>query len=129
MNPDICCEECLKENALETVDGPSLAKEQVVSFIQERYIKDGELYFEFKNDPDASIKLQGHIDYFKDVYNHITTDDVYVVWFCYTLGNWKALCSTTIPDGKYYEVTYDAKNHVCYTDEYVKKHQLIQVID
>ena len=30
-----------------------------------------------------------------------------VVWFGYVLGNWKALVSTTIPDGRYYEVTYN----------------------
>lgn len=32
--------------------------------------------------------------------------DIYVVWFCYILGGWKALCSTKLPDGRYYEVTH-----------------------
>lgn len=36
----------------------------------------------------------------------ITLEDVYVVWFCYTLGNWKALVSTTVNDNMYYEVTH-----------------------
>ena len=27
----------------------------------------------------------------------ITTDDVFIVWFCKTLQNWKALLSTTVP--------------------------------
>ena len=36
----------------------------------------------------------------------LDTDDVFVVWFCKTLQNWKALLSTTISDGMYYEVTY-----------------------
>lgn len=36
----------------------------------------------------------------------ITLDDVFVVWWCKTLQNWKALVSTTVPDGMYYEVTY-----------------------
>ena len=29
----------------------------------------------------------------------ITKDNVYVVWFCKTLQNWKALLSTSIPVG------------------------------
>ena len=36
---------------------------------------------------------------------HITADDVFVVWCCKTLQNNKALLSTTVSDGMYYEVT------------------------
>ena len=36
----------------------------------------------------------------------ITEEDVFVVWFCKTLQNWKALVSTTVSDGMYYEVTH-----------------------
>ena len=32
----------------------------------------------------------------------ITLEDVYVVWFCKTLQNWKALLSTNVSDGMYY---------------------------
>ena len=32
--------------------------------------------------------------------------EVFIVWFSKTLQNWKALISTTISDGMYYEVTY-----------------------
>ena len=46
-----------------------------------------------------------HIDKTDNV--QITLDDVYIVWFCKTLQNWKALLSTTLPDGMYYEVTYN----------------------
>ena len=28
--------------------------------------------------------------------------DVYIVWYCKTLQNWKALLSTTLSDGMYY---------------------------
>lgn len=45
---------------------------------------------------------------------------VYVVWFTYILGNWKALVSTSIPDGAYYEVTYDKNKGVAYVDSYKK---------
>lgn len=46
--------------------------------------------------------------------------DVYVVWFCFILGGWKALVSTTLPDGKYYEVTYDKLKDLTYLDTYQK---------
>lgn len=50
----------------------------------------------------------------------ITTHSVYTVWFCYILGGWKALCSTTVPDGMYYEVTYDKDKKCTYVDAYRK---------
>lgn len=46
--------------------------------------------------------------------------DVYVVWFCYILGGWKCLVSTTLPDGMYYEVTYDKNKNSIYLDAYKK---------
>ena len=46
--------------------------------------------------------------------------DVYVVWFSYTLGNWKALLSTVLPDGAYYEVIYDREKKITYVDTYIK---------
>jgi hypothetical protein len=48
--------------------------------------------------------------------------DVYVVWFAYVLGGWKALCSTSVPDGRYYEVTYNKESSLAYVDTYVKTH-------
>jgi len=50
----------------------------------------------------------------------IGLDDVYVVWACKTLQNWKCLVSTTLPDGMYYEVTYDGDNRRAYLDAYKK---------
>ena len=50
----------------------------------------------------------------------ITTDDVFVVWFCKTLQNWKALLSTTVPDGMYYEVTHNGDKGETYLDAYKK---------
>lgn len=50
----------------------------------------------------------------------ITEDDVYVVWFCKTLQNWKALLSTNLPDGQYYEVTYNGDKKEIYLDVYKK---------
>ena len=50
----------------------------------------------------------------------ITTDDVFIVWFCKTLQNWKALVSTTVPDGMYYEVTHNGDKDETYLDVYKK---------
>ena len=46
--------------------------------------------------------------------------EVYVVWQCCILGNFKWLLSTTIPDGMYYEVTYNKNKNEYYLDAYKK---------
>ena len=46
--------------------------------------------------------------------------EVFIVWFGKTLQNWKALVSTTISDGMYYEVTYDGDKKETYLDAYKK---------
>ena len=50
----------------------------------------------------------------------ITKDDVFVVWYCKTLQNAKALLSTTISDGMYYELTYNGDKKELYLDAYKK---------
>lgn len=50
----------------------------------------------------------------------ITADDVYVVWYCKTLQNAKALLSTNVPDGMYYELTYNGNADEIYFDAYKK---------
>jgi hypothetical protein len=50
----------------------------------------------------------------------ITEDQVFIVWFSKTLQNWKALVSTTISDGMYYEVTYNGDKRETYLDAYKK---------
>lgn len=53
----------------------------------------------------------------------ITIDNVYEVTHSYILGNQKAMISTSLPDGKYYEVTYDTTKQIMYIDCYVKFNQ------
>ena len=50
----------------------------------------------------------------------ITEQYVYVVWSCKTLQNSKALLSTTVPDGMYYELTYNGDKAELYFDAYKK---------
>lgn len=45
---------------------------------------------------------------------------VFVVWYCKTLQNFKALLSTTLFDGMYYEVTYNGDKNEMYLDSYKK---------
>lgn len=47
---------------------------------------------------------------------------IYVVWFAYVRGNWKALVSTDVPDGRIYEVSYSAADGRTYVDSYLKTH-------
>ena len=78
------------------------------------------------NPADNQIKARILVvDYFN---NHVEKtdalsigiDDTYVVWFTFVLGNWKALISTTVPDGMYYEVTYNRDKGEAYLDAYKK---------
>ena len=50
----------------------------------------------------------------------IGMDDVYIVWFCKTLQNWKALVSTNVSDGMYYEITHNGDKNETYVDVYKK---------
>lgn len=50
----------------------------------------------------------------------IAYEDVYIVWSSKVLQNNKALLSTTLPDGCYYEVTYNGDKDEMYIDVYKK---------
>ena len=66
------------------------------------------------------------IDYFKkhkdatDKEITMKIEDVFVVWSCKTLQNNKTLLSTRLPDGLYYEITYNGDKHEAYVDVYKK---------
>ena len=67
------------------------------------------------------------VDYFNhhvDVTGNfeLTAEDTFVVWSCKTLQNHKALISTTVPDGMYYEITYNGDKGEIYLDAYKKMH-------
>ena len=59
-----------------------------------------------------------HLD--KSDKKEITANDVFVVWNCKTLQNNKALLSTTLFDGMYYECTYNGDKQELYFDAYKK---------
>ena len=55
--------------------------------------------------------------------------DVFVVWNCKTLQNNKALLSTTLFDGMYYEVTYNGDKNEIYFDAYKKFQNICVAVD
>lgn len=58
----------------------------------------------------------------KGQYPTATDFAVVTVWKCYILGNMKLLITTSLHDGKYYEVTYDFGKDSMYFDVYVRVH-------
>lgn len=68
---------------------------------------------------------QAIIDYYNKRFEKtdnasISKDDIYVVWLCKTLQNNKALLSTTLFDGMYFELTYNGDKEELYFDAYKK---------
>lgn len=60
------------------------------------------------------------------VKNHLDKSDgeiefeVFTVWKCKILQNWKFLISTSLPDGMYYELTHNGDKNEWYLDVYKK---------
>lgn len=45
---------------------------------------------------------------------------MFTVWKAKVLQNWKYLISSTLPDGMYYEITYNGDKKEWYIDAYKK---------
>lgn len=58
--------------------------------------------------------------YMLGMYPSVLDEDVYIVWKCKTIQNWKWLISSEYPDGMYYEVTYNGDKAEFYLDCYKK---------
>jgi hypothetical protein len=76
---------------------------------------DSDKFIEFCKDAVRSWTIS-HLDK-SDVW---PTFGIYVVWSCKILGNNKALLSTTLTDGMYFEVTYNGDKNEYYFDAYKK---------
>ena len=68
--------------------------------------KVAEYFNQNKDKTDASVEM--------------TVNDVFVVWYSKTLQNHKALLSTPVSDGMYYEITYNGDKNELYFDAYKK---------
>lgn len=81
-------------------------------------------------------KIEGTQDYEKIakqiVYNYytergieISIENIYVIWMCKTLENIKGILSTTIPDKKMYEITYNGQKNELYFDPYLQTDNIV----
>lgn len=60
--------------------------------------------------------INSHLDKSDD----LVSFEVYTVWKAKALQNWKYLLSSTLPDGMYYELTYNGDKKEWYLDAYKK---------
>ena len=56
--------------------------------------------------------------------NEVLAEEMYIVWFCKTLQNWKALVSTDVINGVYWEVTHNGDKNETYVDMYTKTNNI-----
>lgn len=85
---------------------------------KKRNKKEGEITMQEQAKKIVMEYFNSHVD--KTDNKQITMNDVYVVWFSKTLQNWKALVSTTVSDGMYYEITHNGNKNETYVDVYKK---------
>ena len=69
--------------------------------------------------------VRNYIEKHLDKSDHKAEFDVYTVWKAKVLQNWKYLISSTLPDGMYYELTYNGDEKVWYLDAYKKFENVI----
>lgn len=55
-----------------------------------------------------------------DKSDEVPVFEVYIVWRVKVLQNWKWLLSTSLPDGMYYELTFNGDKKEFYLDAYKK---------
>lgn len=87
------------------------------------------------NDKFLELCKKTIVDYFNNRVEitdnmKITENNVFIVWSCKTLQNNKALVSTNISDGMYYELTYNGNKKELYLDAYKKwENKCIEIKD
>lgn len=86
-----------------------------------------------KNNEFEKLCVKTIVDYFNEMVDKtdsftLKEEDVFIVWSCKTLQNNKALVSTTVSDGMYYELTYNGDKKELYLDAYKKlENRLIKI--
>lgn len=71
-------------------------------------------------DEKALQIVRDYINRHIDKSDPVITVEVFIVWKCKTLQNWKYLLSSDLPDGMYYELTYNGDKKEWYLDAYKK---------
>lgn len=71
-------------------------------------------------DSEAIILVEEYIVDHLDKSDPEPEFEVYIVWKCKALQNWKYLISSSLNDGMYYEMTYNGDKNEWYLDAYKK---------
>lgn len=71
-------------------------------------------------DQEAIILVENYIMEHLDKSDPEPEFEVYIVWKCKALQNWKYLISSSLNDGMYYEMTYNGDKKEWYLDAYKK---------
>ena len=71
-------------------------------------------------DFQAKLLVEAYVQEHLDLSDGPVNFDVYIVWKCKALQNWKYLISTDLNDGMYYEMTYNGDKREWYLDAYKK---------
>ena len=78
-----------------------------------------ERIFTQKAKEEVAKCVNEHLDKTDDV-KPLTPEDVYMVWGVKVLQNNKGLFATLLPDGMYYEITFNGDKNEMYIDAYKK---------
>ena len=80
------------------------------------------------NDPDEFLKKAKFLvaenfntTFLGGLESKATSDHFFITTFTKTLGNWKAMVSTNLIAGQYWEVTYNGTKNETYVDHYTKR--------
>lgn len=73
-----------------------------------------------KMDKIAVMMVMDYIEEHLDKSEKDRPFTAFIVWKCKVLQNWKYLISSDLPDGMYYELTYNGDNNEWYLDAYKK---------
>lgn len=68
----------------------------------------------------AIALVKDYVDAHIDHSNPDAEYTIFVVWQCKILQNFKCLISTTLPNGMYFELTWDGEQECWYFDAYKK---------
>lgn len=112
----IGCIGCTFKDALQCLSMPCFAdKDNPI-----KYIEVNEDIDENNMNKKVSEFVRKYVEEHLDKSDPKQEFEVFVVWQCYILDNAKWLLSTTLPDGMYYEVTYNKAKDEFYLDAYKK---------
>lgn len=76
-------------------------------------------------DDMAMILVRNYIVAHLDKSDPMPSFNVFTVWKAKILQNWKYLLSSTLPDGMYYELTFNGDKKEWYLDAYKKMENVV----